>query len=66
MVATYKKMAALSLSIGQPQSAIKYYKIIDNLNSKEGPSAEELDEETKKTQLEEKAQLYFQWYIAAQ
>ena len=59
MVSTYKKMASLSLSIGQPQSSIKYYKIIENLNQTEGPSAEELDEETKKSQLEEKAQLYF-------
>ena len=28
MVSTYKKIASLSLNIGQPQSSIKYYKII--------------------------------------
>ena len=65
MVSTYRKMASLSLSIGQPQSAIKYYKIIENLNQEHGSNAEEQNEETKKAQLEEKAQLYFQWYIAA-
>ena len=40
MISTYKKMASISLSIGQPQSAIKYYKIIEKLNQKDGPSAE--------------------------
>ena len=59
MVAAYKKMASLSLSIGQAASATKYYKIIDELNQKYAPNPEALDEEAKKALLEEKAQLYF-------
>jgi len=67
MVTTYKKMAAISISIGQPASAQKYFRKIEELTAafeaKHGVT-ERTDAQVKEA-LEEKSNLYFQQYLAA-
>ena len=71
MITTYKKMAALSVAIQQPQHSLKFLELAEQLQLKYGTEGSALDEEKatdeqKKAALEEESNTAFQMYLAAQ
>ena len=68
MITTYKKLAALAVSIGESTASAKYLEKAEVLMaaSPETIKIEDMTPEQKKEHLEEKGALSFQQYMAAQ
>jgi hypothetical protein len=68
MITTYKKLAALAVSIGESTASAKYLEKAEELMaaSPETIKTEDMTPEQKKEHLEEKGALSFQQYMAAQ
>ena len=68
MITTYKKMATLAVSIGQPSTSQKYLntaqQLIEKVQSEGGVEAERSEEE-KKANLEDTSHIHFQQYLTA-
>jgi len=68
MITTYKKLAALAISLGESNASAKYLEKAEALMEKspECTNLELMNPEQKKEALEEKGALAFQQYMAAQ
>lgn len=67
MITSYKKLASLAVTIGQPQISQRYLLVAQELIDKFRATQSEQDKtpEDLKEEMEDKANFYFQQYLAA-